>query len=150
MEITPAPVKKRVLIAGGGPGGLYAAYTAARRGHDVLLCEKEDRVGGILKSEEVLPFKQEMFKLGETYRLLAERAGAKIITGQEVTKEFAEAYKPDAIIIKAIQSLRFTLFRTKTIRTGIPDTTCPFSFWIRFASTESRYLERPGRLRLMA
>jgi ferredoxin-thioredoxin reductase catalytic subunit len=42
-----------------------------------------------------------MFKLGETCKLLAERAGAKIITGQEVTKEFAEAYKPDAIIIAA-------------------------------------------------
>ena len=39
--------------------------------------------------------------LGDTYKLLAERAGAKIITGQAVTKEFAEAYKPDAIIIAA-------------------------------------------------
>ncbi len=99
MEITPAPVKKSVLIAGGGPGGLYAAYTAAKRGHNVLLCEKEDRVGGILKSEEVLPFKQEMYMLGESYRKLAERAGAKIITGQAVTKEFVEEYKPDALII---------------------------------------------------
>ena len=39
--------------------------------------------------------------LGEGDRLLAERAGAKIVTGQEVTKAFAEAYKPDAIIIAA-------------------------------------------------
>ena len=40
-EVHPAPEKKKVLIAGGGPGGLYAAYTAARRGHQVILCEKE-------------------------------------------------------------------------------------------------------------
>lgn len=99
MEISPAPVKKRVLIAGGGPGGLYAAYTAARRGHDVLLCEKENRIGGILKCEEALPFKREMSMLGESYRVLAERAGARIITGQFVTKEFADSYKPDALII---------------------------------------------------
>ncbi len=32
-EVQPALVKKKVLIAGGGPGGLYAAWTAARRGH---------------------------------------------------------------------------------------------------------------------
>ena len=41
VEIQPAPVKKKVLVAGGGPGGLYAAWTAARRGHKVILCEKE-------------------------------------------------------------------------------------------------------------
>ena len=69
-EVAPAPVKKKVLVAGGGPGGLYAAYTAARRGHQVILCEKEDKLGGILKSEQALPFKHEMYELAGTYELL--------------------------------------------------------------------------------
>ena len=99
MRVTPAEKSKRVLIAGGGPGGLYAAYTAALRGHDVLLCEKEDVVGGILNSEQILPFKKEMYELSGTYKLLAERAGAKIQTGTTVTKEFVDSYKPDALII---------------------------------------------------
>jgi acetylornithine/N-succinyldiaminopimelate aminotransferase len=76
-EVQPAPVKKKVLIAGGGPGGLYAAWTAARRGHSVVLCEKEVALGGILKSEIALPFKREMFALTETYErfdFLAETA----------------------------------------------------------------------------
>ncbi len=98
-EIYPAPKKKKVLVAGGGPGGLYAAYTAARRGHDVTLCEKEPLTGGILKSEQALPFKHGMYELAGTYRLLAEQAGAKIMTGTEVTPEFADAFGADALII---------------------------------------------------
>lgn len=98
-EIIPAPVKRKVLVAGGGPGGLYAAYTAARRGHDVTLCEKDTQVGGILKSEQAIPFKREMYELSGTYRLLAEKAGVKILTGVEVTPEYVEKESPDALII---------------------------------------------------
>lgn len=98
-EVPPAPVKKKVLIAGGGPGGLYAAYTAARRGHIVTLCEKEEEAGGILKSEQALPFKREMYELSGTYKLLAEKAGAKILTNKEVTAEYVEKESPDALII---------------------------------------------------
>lgn len=98
-EIQPAPVKKKVLVAGGGPGGLYAAYTAARRGHDVTLCEKEAEVGGILKSEQAIPFKREMYELSGTYKRMAEKAGAKILTNTEVTPEYVEKEAPDALII---------------------------------------------------
>lgn len=98
-EVTPAPVRKKVLVAGGGPGGLYAAYTAARRGHDVTLYEKEDAIGGILKSEQALPFKQEMYQLAGTYAHFAENAGVKIVTSTEVTKELVEKEAPDALII---------------------------------------------------
>ena len=98
-EVLPAPVRKKVLVAGGGPGGLYAAYTAARRGHQVILCEKESEVGGILKSEQAIPFKHEMYELSGTYRLLAEQAGVEIRLNTEVTKEYAEKEQPDALII---------------------------------------------------
>ena len=98
-EIQPAPVKKKVLVAGGGPGGLYAAYTAARRGHQVILCEKENLCGGILKSEQALPFKYEMYQLAGTYEKFARDAGVEIRTNTEVTKEYVEQEAPDALII---------------------------------------------------
>lgn len=100
-KIMPAPVKKKVLVAGGGPGGLYAAYTAARRGHQVILCEKEEKLGGILKSEQALPFKHEMYELAGTYELLARQAGVEIRTNTEMTKEYAEKEQADALIIAA-------------------------------------------------
>lgn len=97
--IYPAPVKKKVLVAGGGPGGLYAAYTAAKRGHEVILCEKEAELGGILKSEQALPFKYEMYQLAGTYAKMAKDAGVEIRLNTEVTKEYAEKEAPDALII---------------------------------------------------
>lgn len=98
-EVMPAAVKKKVLVAGGGPGGLYAAYTAARRGHQVILCEKEAELGGILKSEQALPFKHEMYELTGTYEKFARSAGVEIRLNTEVTAELAEQENADALIV---------------------------------------------------
>ena len=97
--VYPAPEKKKVLVAGGGPGGLYAAYTAARRGHQVILCEKDGELGGSLKSDQALPFKREMYELAGTYAALARKAGVEIRLNTAVTPELAEIEAPDALII---------------------------------------------------
>ena len=100
-EIIPVKNPKKVLIAGGGPGGLEAALTAAKRGHRVLLCEKEAQVGGILISEQAIPFKYEMYRLGNTLKKLAEDAGAEIRCNTEVTRELVALEAPDVLIVAA-------------------------------------------------
>jgi hypothetical protein len=56
----PPAKEKTVLVAGGGIGGMQAALSAAKRGHRVILCEKSDRLGGVLRCEEKVPFKKHL------------------------------------------------------------------------------------------
>lgn len=99
MEILPAASKKKVLIVGGGPGGLRAALTAAERGHRVILCEKETEVGGILVGEQAIGFKYEMYQLGVTLGRLCAEAGVDIRCNTRVDRAYAEAIGADVMII---------------------------------------------------
>ena len=98
-DIVPAAVKKNVLVVGGGVAGLKAAVTAALRGHKVVLCEKSDKVGGILKCEQAIDFKQEMYQLGLSLEAQAIEAGVEIRCNTEVTPEYAEAQNADVMIL---------------------------------------------------
>lgn len=98
-EVIPVLKPKKVLIAGGGPGGLQTAITAAKRGHKVILCEKTNELGGILKGEQALPFKYEMYELGNTFGKIAEDLGVEVRLNTRVTKEYVENENVDALII---------------------------------------------------
>ncbi|VIF72183.1 enoate reductase [Clostridioides difficile] len=98
-EVIPVLKPKKVLIAGGGPGGLQTAITAAKRGHKVILCEKTNELGGILKGEQALSFKYEMYELGNTFGKIAKDLGVEVRLNTRVTKEYVENENVDALII---------------------------------------------------
>ena len=95
----PPSSPKKVLIAGGGPGGMQCALTAARCGHKVTLCEKTNALGGALKSERVIPFKADLYKFIGVTSLLMEKAGVDVRLNTEVTPELARELAPDALIV---------------------------------------------------
>ncbi|MDR0817122.1 MAG: FAD-dependent oxidoreductase [Clostridiales Family XIII bacterium] len=95
----PQTTPKKVLIAGGGPGGLQASITAAERGHDVTVYEKEKELGGALRSERKVSFKQDFFDLARSLEVTAALKGVKIIRGQALTEEIAEKEKADVVLI---------------------------------------------------
>ena len=99
MEVVPARKSKKVMVVGGGVAGLKAAVTAAQRGHKVILCEKADKVGGILKSEEAISFKHEMYELGVVLERQAKDEGVEIRLNTTVTPEYVEKEGVDALIL---------------------------------------------------
>ena len=99
MSVQPAAKSKKVLIVGGGVAGMKAAVTAAQRGHQVILCEKSDALGGILKSEQAIPFKYEMYQLSLSLGKQMESEGVDIRLNTCVTPELVEEIAPDAMIL---------------------------------------------------
>ena len=101
-NFAPPPTRpKRVLIAGGGPGGMQCAITAAERGHEVILCERSDALGGALKAERGVPFKSDLYAFIAVKALQMEKAGVDVRLNTAVTPELAEEIAPDALIVAA-------------------------------------------------
>jgi len=94
----PASAPKKVLIAGGGIAGMQAALAATRRGHHVILCEKEDRLGGALRCEEKVPFKGLLSNYLDYQARMIARAPIDVRLGVTITPEYAAAAGVDVLI----------------------------------------------------
>lgn len=94
-----AAVQKKVLVAGGGPGGMQAAITAAKRGHKVILAEQADHLGGNLLPAGAAYFKEDIRKLCQVLIKRVERAGVKVLLNTRVDSEFIGRIKPDALVV---------------------------------------------------
>jgi len=98
IEVQPATERKTVLVAGGGPAGLEACLHLAKRGHKVLLYEKEKQLGGQWNLASIPPYKAEVKSLLEYYEAQLKKLGVKVVLG-EVTPSLVREVNPDVLMV---------------------------------------------------
>lgn len=98
-ELLPAEERKRVLVAGGGPGGMEAAWVAAHRGHMVTLCESSRKLGGQCVLAAVPPGREEFSEMVRYLERQLERKNVEVRLNTRVTVELVKEIDPDAVVI---------------------------------------------------
>ncbi|MEM3593480.1 MAG: FAD-dependent oxidoreductase [Candidatus Jordarchaeaceae archaeon] len=98
-RIKPAAKRKKVLVIGGGPGGMEAARIAKLRGHDVTLYEKSNTLGGQLNLASAPQDRREFKNLVDYLSYQMSLLGINVVLGKEVTPDIVKQLKPDVIIV---------------------------------------------------
>jgi mycofactocin system FadH/OYE family oxidoreductase 2 len=97
--IPPTDDPARWLVVGGGPAGMKAAETLARRGHEVVLAEREDRLGGQVNLILRTAGRAEFGWIVRDLEAQMGRLGVEILLGTEATPDFVRGREPDGVIV---------------------------------------------------
>ncbi len=100
VTIAPAAARRRILVIGGGPAGMEAAHIAARRGHEVMLVERESRLGGQLPLCSAPPYKHEISRLTQFLTNQVARRNVEVRLGAKTpVSDLLDEIRPDAVIV---------------------------------------------------
>lgn len=105
FQIKPAEKSKKVLVVGGGVGGMEFARVAALRGHSVSLYEKSKELGGQVLLASVPSFKYELKNIVPYFKHELERLGVDIHLGEEISESMVDDLAPDVVCIATGSSI---------------------------------------------
>lgn len=97
----PAPVRKKVMVIGGGPAGMEAAIICAKRGHSVTLFESSDKLGGQMNIAAVPPRKERVKEACHWFIAELARQNVSVRLNTEVDRKLIDDFAPDHIIYAA-------------------------------------------------
>lgn len=97
--VMPVEGRKKVAVVGGGPAGMYAALTSSRRGHDVILYDNTDSLGGTLKFASKVDFKYSLAKFKDYLINQVNNSPVKVRLNTEITPQELQKEGYDAVIV---------------------------------------------------
>jgi 2,4-dienoyl-CoA reductase-like NADH-dependent reductase (Old Yellow Enzyme family)/thioredoxin reductase len=99
MRFVPTQKPKKIMVVGGGPGGLNVAWVAAKRGHKVHVFEKRRSLGGQLLPGSVPGHKKELLSLIKFQKKQIEKFGVTCHLNQEVKAQDIQTFGPDVVVL---------------------------------------------------
>jgi len=99
LKLEKAERAKKVIVIGGGPGGLKAALTAAERGHKVILMEKTGKLGGQINVCDYDDYKQDLRRYRDYLLTQIKKSKVEVRLNTEATPELVKELEPEALII---------------------------------------------------
>jgi 2,4-dienoyl-CoA reductase-like NADH-dependent reductase (Old Yellow Enzyme family)/thioredoxin reductase len=97
--LSAAPSPRRVLVVGGGPAGLEAVRVASSRGHQVVLCEREQQLGGAVRVAGLAPYRADITEIVEWQERQVAELGADIRRGVDVDAALVDSLAPDVVVL---------------------------------------------------
>ena len=121
--LTPATIKKRVVVVGSGVAGLEAAWLAAARGHQVTLLTRASEVGGKVRQLVSLPGGEDLSSTYDYQYVEGVRVGVDYQLNQDATLQTILQYKPEAVVVEGrfhvLQNDKYGLYYRITDAVGV-------------------------------
>ncbi|MBQ9840083.1 MAG: FAD-dependent oxidoreductase [Erysipelotrichaceae bacterium] len=98
-EVTPTNNPKKVVVVGAGPAGMMCAITASKRGHQVVLLEKNSEVGGALNLIAKEHYKVDVARYLQYLKTQLAKSEVETCLNYNATPEKIKEMQPDALVL---------------------------------------------------